>query len=772
MGQPSKGSRADRSGNLPAELTSFVGRQRELGQVADALSASRLVSLVGPGGVGKTRLAARTATRVARAFPDGTWLIELGALRDPALLTEHIAATLGLRDESGRWLVATLSDYLARRRLLLILDNCEHLLDATAALVRALLQQGSELRILATSREPLGLTAESLVHVLPLDADGPALHLLVDRAAAVRPGFQLTDATRPAAVELCRRLDGIPLAIELAAARLRGMALGEIVGRLDQRLSLLTGGDRSGPRRQQTLRATLDWSYELLTEQERALWRRLAPFAGDFDVEAAVAVTADGDVLPPAAVADVLARLVERSLVQLSDPIAGRYRVLETVREYAAERAAEHGERDEFRARHRDHYLALAAAASQNWATREQVAWFRRLSADYDNLREALDACRASSEGAERGLEIASRLRIAWQATGRFAEGQRWITTFLDAVPARSRVRPLGLWAAGYMAVGRDPAAAEKLLTEARELAVEFDDEETEAWAISNLGLARLFAGDPAEARGLFLESVARHREGGRRGVAAFMLADAALAATFLGDTDATFREIDESLAVSRQVGDQWTESHALWVMGVARLERGEAEEADTSLRESLRLIREVGDVTGTALAVEAMAVSAAEQGQHRRAASLAGLADNLWDSMPGWPPGPARALRERAMGAVRAALGDSLVDGLVAAARSQEREAAIAWALDETAAAATAVSQAATPVPAGPRLSRREVEVATLVAEGLTNRDIAHRLVLSPRTVESHVERIMNRLGVGSRTEIAAWTARNLSGTETADIP
>ena len=238
MRDRARGSRDRGRGNLPAELTSFVGRERELDEISASLGTSRLVTLVGPGGVGKTRLAIRAATRHRRAFPDGIWLVDLGALRDPTLLAEHLAAALGLRDETGRWIVATLSDYLSQRRLLLLLDNCEHLLDPCASLVRALLQAGSGVRILATSREPLAITAESLVHVSPLDVEGPAVQLLVDRATAVRQQFRLTDATRPAAMELCRRLDGIPLAIELAAARLRGMNLDDIVRRLGFRRAI------------------------------------------------------------------------------------------------------------------------------------------------------------------------------------------------------------------------------------------------------------------------------------------------------------------------------------------------------------------------------------------------------------------------------------------------------------------------------------------------------------------------------------------------------
>src|SRR5918992_4661072 len=314
MGGDVRQARSRGRGNLPAELTSFVGRDRELELLTRGLSTSRLVTLVGPGGVGKTRLALRAAHRLRRAFPDGTWVVDLAALRDPRLLAQHVAAALDLRDESGRWLVATLSDYLSRRPLLLLSDNCEHLIDACAALARSLLLAGSELRILATSREPLGITGESLIQVPPLDADGHGLRLFTDRAWAVRPDFQLTDVSRPMAVELCRRLDGIPLAIELAAARMRGLALEDVVQRLDDRFTLLSTGDRSGPARHQTLQAVLDWSHDLLTPDQRVLWRRLAVFAGGFDAVAAQAICPDPVALPPDRIVGALTGLTERSI--------------------------------------------------------------------------------------------------------------------------------------------------------------------------------------------------------------------------------------------------------------------------------------------------------------------------------------------------------------------------------------------------------------------------------------------------------------------------
>ena len=753
-------------GNVPAELTSFVGRDTELDSLSRRLATSRLVTVVGPGGVGKTRLALRTAQKVRRAFPDGTWLVDLGLLRDPTLLAEHVAASLGLRDESGRWLVATLSDHLARRRLLLVLDNCEHLVDSCAALVRAVLQAGSEVRILATSREPLGLTAESLFHVGPLDAEGSAIQLLSDRASAVQSEFELSDEVRPTAVEVCRRLDGIPLAIELAAARLRGMALEEVLARLDDRLGLLTSGDRSAPARQQTLRATLDWSHELLSLEERILLRRLGVFMGTFDIAAATAICNDHN-LPASSVLDVLTHLVERSIVQFDDASVGRYRMLETIREYAGEKAASGGELVWLTSRHRDYYLGLARQAIGTWASGEQVVWFRRLSVEYDNLRQALDRSRDSPETAAEGADIAARLWLWWQVAGRLGEGRRWIAALLDAAPAETAPRGIGLFAAGFLALSqRDIEGAEAALNEALELAREADDEEVQAYAIGYLALVRLFQGLHGEARAMFLNAVERHRRGGRPGMAAFHMADAAIAATLSEvDSEIAMSELEESLKIAQQGGDVWTQSHALWGLGLARLASGDAAAAEAAMRDALALIRDVGDATGVALALEGLAASAAALGQAERAAWLTGLADGFWDAIPASPPAPVLALRESRLAGVRRILGERRFAAAVAAARGIDPADAVAWALGEERPTRSAP-------PAQSALTRREHEVAALIAEGLSNREVAHRLVLSPRTVESHVERIMNRLGVGSRTEIATWVTRNATTAQSGELP
>jgi DNA-binding CsgD family transcriptional regulator len=441
---------------------------------------------------------------------------------------------------------------------------------------------------------------------------------------------------------------------------------------------------------------------------------------------------------------------------------------LETLREYGALRAAEVGELDELRVRHRGHYLGLAQQAAGSWATGQQGAWFRRLSDEHANLRQALDDSTGTPEAAVVGLETAARLWLWWQAAGRLGEGRRWVVRLLEAAPSDSPSRALGLWAAGYLAlVQRDVEVGERTLEHALAAARAAQDEEAESYAIGHLGLARLFAGSFEEARSLLHESVRRHRGGGRPGIAAFQLADAALAATFGGDTETALREFAASLAEARTLGDRWTQSHALWGLGIARWMRRETDQVDEAMREALASMREVRDPTGVALCLEGLALAAAARRDAERAAWLWGAAATAWEAIPVRPPDIVTAFREPSLAAVREALGSRRFQAHFDAGRATDVEDATALALGEPAALAAHDARREPP-----KLTRREQQVALLVADGLSNRDIGERLVLSPRTIESHVERIMNRLGVGSRAEIAAWAARELDGSERVEIP
>jgi non-specific serine/threonine protein kinase len=764
------GHSLDRIRGLPVERSSFVGRRAELARTRRLLSGSRLVTLVGPGGVGKTRLAVRAGTDLRRSFTHGVTLADLTAVSDPARVVEHVARALDVRDVSGRWLPATVAEVIGSRQVLLVLDNCEHLRDACAVLVDTLLATCADLRVLTTSRVPLDVDGEAVLWVPPLGVPpldrppgagpgtaGPpseAVQLLTQRATAAVPGLVLTPADDAALADVCRRLDGLPLAIELAAVRLRTLTPADLADRLDDRFGLLRRSGTAVPERHRTLQATMEWSAELLTEPDRVLWRRAAVFAGDFDLPAAESVCAD-DALPPRAVLDALGRLVEASLLEAAPgPRGRRFRMLETVRAYGRELLDAAGESRPARIRHVDWCADLVASASADFPGPGQVAAFDRLAAVHAELGAALDLCLAVPGERERGLGIAADLWLYWAARGHLGEGRRRLHGLLDACGDPSPARARGLLAAGFLALAAtDPATAVPLLEQARELGEGCGPPSAVAMATQYLGQAALFGGDLARADRLLREAAAQHAGLDAR-YEAFCWADIGVVA-LLAD-----RAVDAAAAFGRSLslaerGDPWTRSHALWGLGLVRLTTGDPDEAARLERSALGLMREVDDRSGTALCIEALSWAAAAQQAWDRAARLSGAAEAVWRSIPAELPAPMGARRDDCTTAARRALGDRRWAALHRAGAALDRTGAVALALDEQPAAA-APATAAEPGP----LTARQLQVAALVAEGLTDRQIAARLVISPRTAESHVEQILARLGVRSRAEIAAWTA------------
>jgi predicted ATPase len=458
-----------RTGNLPAEFTSFVGRSRELSQIREALGRYRLVTLRGVGGVGKTRLALRIAGAVRRSFDDGTWLVELSALRNTELLARTVASALGMPDQAVGDPLDLLADYLADRHLLLILDTCEHLVEGCAMLSEVLLRAAPRLRILATSREPLEVLGEQAFVIPPLtvpDLGAPAsgsesVALFVDRAEAIVPGFALTAANEQPIAQLCRVLDGIPLALELAAVRLRIMSIEQVVDHVDDRFRFL-GTTRSNMNRHQTLRAAIDWSHELCTPTERLLWARLSVFPGDFDLAAAEHVGAD-DELGDDALLDTLGRLVEKSIV-LCEQDGRRYRMLDTIREYGTEQLSVLGGKQERSCRHRDYYLGLTERAVAGCLGARQVEWLGTLRQETHNLRVALDYSYARPGQEEIGLRMTVLLRQYWLMVGLFTEGRRWHGKAL-AVAADSPDAAWAVYGAAVLALQQgDQEAARPLL--------------------------------------------------------------------------------------------------------------------------------------------------------------------------------------------------------------------------------------------------------------------------------------------------------------------
>jgi non-specific serine/threonine protein kinase len=477
-------------GNLPLPLTSFVGRDTAIAEVTRLLSTTRLLTLTGAGGCGKSRLALRIGEEVRRAYADGAWLVELAALSDPTLLPHTVASALGVREAPGRPLLDLLTAYLRGRSLLLILDNCEHLVAACAPLAETLLRACPGLTILATSRHVLGVAGETAWRVPSLavpDLHSPpplerlvhyeAVQLFIDRATAAQPGLQVTQQNAPAVARICHHLDGIPLAIELAAARARVFAVEQIAARLDDRFRLLTAGPRTALPRQQSLGATVDWSYALLSEPERALLRRLAVCAGGWTFEAAEVVAA-GDGVQPYAVLDLLAQLVDKSLVIAEERRgAVRYRLLETIREYACDRLQAAGEAAGTRDRHRAYFLALAEEAEPQLRGAESQRFLDRLEEEHANLRVALEWALASPDGGEAALRLSGALAWFWWLRSYHDEGWRWLERALAGAPEASAARMKALHGAGYLAHHRrDSALARALLGESLAIARALDD--------------------------------------------------------------------------------------------------------------------------------------------------------------------------------------------------------------------------------------------------------------------------------------------------------
>ena len=753
------------AGALRGELTEFVGRRGELARVRDALQGARLVTLTGPGGIGKTRLALQVAAGAGRAFRDGVWLAELGGLRDPGLLVGEVARSLGLSDRSARWAVASLADHLQNRQVLLVLDGCEHLADACAVMADALLRWCPGLRVIATSRHVLGVAGEVTIAVPPMtvppmdDPNEPAellrfeaVRLFAERAAAVLPGFTVDASNGAAVAGVCRALDGIPLAVELAAVRLRSLSPAQILARLDSRFQLLSGGPAGQPQHR-TLQAALEWSYELLTDAEQAMWRRVSVFAGSFDLDAAEDVCAVGRVAA-GQTADLIDALVAKSILFREGHGTARYRLLDTIREFGLTKLRGRGNERPLRRRHRAWYAALAARQEAFGPGRAE--WIAALDADHENLRAALRFCLSEPGEAAAGAELACDLWWYWLTHGHITEGRRVLAALLDQLDQAAAVRLRALWVAGYLAQYQgDVPGARELLEAALSAARAAGDVRAEAYASSFLGWDLYFLGDPGQGYGLAQAALRLHQRCDDQIGVVLALAQVGFIHMCAGEAPEAARWWDECARVSQASGNVWYHAYAQWGLAVAALLAGDQEDARRLGCAALRAIRGMDDAMGAVLCLDALAWVAAARGEATRAVTLAAAAEAAWAAIPATPAAPLRAYHDAALEAARAALPGA------------EYRAALAkgGAMDQAEAVAFALGEAARPRPgagrAGPgRLTRRERDVAALVARGQSNSQIAASLVISVRTVETHVQHIMDKLGCGTRAQIAAWSA------------
>ncbi len=855
------------------------------------MARARLVTLTGPGGVGKTRLAARVASRVARAFPDGVRFVHLADLDDPGLVARAAATALDLYGDHATprrpETPDTLADRLSARRLLLVLDNCEHLHRACAELTGALLHRTTGVRVLATSRHRLGLTEEHLLDVRPLplpDPDGdlsathrhPALALFADRAAAALPGFTLTPANRTAVARLCHRLDGLPLAIELAAARMGELGDEDIAG-----LQTRIDDDHTRAGRHSTLRATIDRSHRLCTPEERSVWARASVLPGDFDLETAEAVCGEG----AADVLEAVTGLVGKSVLSReTDPDGGvRYRLLDTLRQYGLDRLRQRpGAERAARRRHRDWTRTRATAYEQAWFGPDQRQLATRLRADRTNLRAALDfslgspgssgaevgtcggTCGGASDdprvglgadradlraelgfspgrpghlassgrpgrpdteiragggtpddprvglGADRadlraelgfspgrpghlassgrpghpdteiragggtpddprvGLRLAATLWFHWYASGVPGEGRYWLDRALEANPEPSRERARALWASGLLGLltgsPHELARGRRRAEEARALARRLGDAAEAAHAGYVVGVGLLLGGEQAAALRHFEDAVARGPvPGGHAALAGLERVQLACALASSGEADRAVALCENVLRVCGEYGEQWVRSYALRALALAHVVREDPQRAEPPAREALRIAHTLHDVLGIAPALDLLALTAtAHHHAHEHAAVLLGAADRVRST-------PSDPVRQDAETGAREGLGRRAYERAYRRGAGFGLTGIVKYALrEDDSGDGNGNGNGRSEPPSdtrgsrdrGTRLTRRETEVAALIAEGLANQQIADRLVIARRTAEGHVERILGKLGLSNRTQIAAWVA------------
>ncbi|GAA0386461.1 hypothetical protein Acor_26030 [Acrocarpospora corrugata] len=629
--------------NLPAETSTFVGRDTELSEVSQLIADSRLVTLTGPGGVGKTRLALRAAASV----PEQVYFAELAAEQNGDLLAHAVAAALGLREQSARPQADVLAEHLADQRLLLVLDTCEHLIGATRDLVTRILAAAPGVRLLATSRQPLGLPAECVYRVEPLP-DADAQRLFCDRAVAVQPQFTPTDAV----VRLCARLEGIPLALELAARRLRALSPEELADRLDDRFALLGGGRRAG--RHDGLRSAVGWSHELCTPDERLLWARLSVFAGSFDVDAAGQVCADDRL---ANVPGLLARLADKSIVRADDD---RYRMLDTIREYGRDWLRELGEEELQLRRHRDYYLTLAREADADWFGPNQFSWALWVRCELPNLRLALDHSIASAVG----LELVGALWFVWFCLGEIREGRYYLDRALERNSKPGPARTKALWAAAWVSFAQgDLELVARRTAEACDAALAQQDWAGAGYAHLGLGALKTVNGDPERGGEAVEQAIGYFDQAGGRHVGRLVAVTMrALSLTMRGQYDRAGALMAEQRAECENAGEIWARTSGDYIRSRVELGRGDAVAADRLARTGLRAVWRLGDILSSAIAVDQLAITACAIGDHPRAARLLGAGQRIWDSFGLTQFGSAEFAGPRleAERRARAAMGDA----------------------------------------------------------------------------------------------------------------
>jgi non-specific serine/threonine protein kinase len=757
---------AKRIDNLPADVSRLVGRRAESAAVKQVLSQARLVTLTGTGGVGKTRLAVHVARQVRHAFPDGVCLVMLAELATAELLPTTVMSALS-RSGSASADIPELCDFIADRELLLVLDNCEHLTDACAQLVTVLLRECPRLRVLATSRERLRVGGEMMYVVPPLRLPEPgqavaadeiqqydAAALFLERATALHPDLVPSSGDLETILTLCHRLDGLPLAIELMAGRTGSLPIKVLAERHEDHFRILKAGSRSSPPRQQTLQATVDYSFELCSDAARLLWARLSVFAGGASLDGVHGVCAD-ELLPATAVEDALAELVDKSIVTFD---GARYHMLETLRAYGRDRLRDAGSEGAVRAAHLRYVAAISGGLGRDAAPDRSHLALVRLKEEHPNVRAALEFCLAEEDSACEGLRLAGSLWHFWTGCGLAREGRHWLGELLEACDSASSDRVTGLWVDGFLAaIDGAPATGREKANACAALASALGDAAGVAHASYVHALASLLERSTDEEMSE-LEAVVRLERDLDEPNPVLCAALMALGIAYC--LALRLERAETVLTEARNLGESQNEhlyySWSRMFLGLVAVLNGRPDAAPL-LKAVLRENRAIGDALGMSTATEFLAWGAMDSSNDLRAARLLGFSQGLaepavahlagWRVLQSWHDARVADLRTR--------LGDRVLDAELTHGRAMPFDDGIAYALEERSAPPP-------PVPEQGRLplTRREHEVALLVAEGLSNRDIASQLVISQRTAEAHVEHILTKLGFNSRTQVVAMFA------------
>ena len=764
------------SGNLPAELTSYVGRRAALARFRGLVSSARCLTITGPGGIGKTRLALQLGAAVRRAFNGDVWIVEYRSLTDGGLVGRLIAETLGIRDQTPDPPLTALVEHLAARPVMLILDSCEHLLSDIAELACELLIRCPELQLVATSRSPLGIPGEHIVQALPLDtppSDTPstteasmrydAVKLFVERAKAADADFALTDANVDQVVFLCRRLAGMPLAIEMAAAQVRAVPLNQIVHLLGDKLYFLSGTNRAATwARQRTLRSTLDYSYELCSADERTMWAWLSVFAGGgFDLSAAQIICVN-DQIKQSQVIGLVAALVNKSIVLR---VGDRYTILGPIHEYGTGLLRDSGDEAWLRQRHAEWCRDIARQAADEWQGANQLQWVSRLQYERDNIRAALSYAMSESRQDGVALQILIDLLMYWASVfGSFSDAREKFARALalDTRPTPVRAKALAI-AAWFALRQADLDNATELLVESHALAEQLNDASALASCVHFAGLLRYFRDDAPRAVELLTDAHSRYAGLGDEAGAWMTLAHLTMATGTAGDHVASDTYGHQCLTAASNNSLLLSLSSALWAWAYGQwIQIGDLARIAKLATDSLRIMRQANDRWGVAECLEVLAWLAAAKRDDQRAARLLGAAQHTWQSIGAASPGirPLVTPHDQCATALRERLGADAYNAAFNDGRVNDRR--INEIIDTVTSSQKQSRRSVTEHAKTPRLTKRESEVAQHIARGLTNKAIAARLFVSVRTIDGHVQSTLEKLGATNRAEIAAWISRN----------